>query len=123
MTKGLKNNKGFTMIELIVVIVIIGILAAIAIPRYLDLRVQAERASWDGMVGSIRAAASLAYANAMVANPPLVPSAALVDAQLAEKGILAGAGPWTATFPDGRVCTATWATPANITQACVPAFP
>ena len=124
MKKGLKNNQGFTMIELIVVIVIIGILAAIAVPRYLDLRQQAQRASWQGIVGSIRAAASLSYANAVVQNPPLVPSAALVDAQLADKGILAGAGPWTATFTGpARVCTATWATPATVTEACVPVFP
>ena len=74
MKKGLKNNQGFTMIELIVVIVIIGILAAIAVPRYLDLREQAQRAAWHGMVGSIRAAASLSYANAWCKIPRWSPA-------------------------------------------------
>lgn len=124
MKKVLRNNQGFTMIELIVVIVIIGILAAIAVPRYLDLREQAQRASWQGMVGSLRAAASLAYANAVVQNPPATPSAALVEAQLADKGILTGTGPWTATFAGpARTCTATWTSPATITEVCAPVFP
>lgn len=123
MKKVLRNKQGFTMIELIVVIVIIGILAAIAIPKYLDLRANAERAAWDGMLGSLRAAASMAYANSVVQNPPATMTVALVNAQMLDKGTLAGTGPWTNTFGSGRVCTATYVAPASITGACAPVFP
>ena len=50
------------MIELIMVIVIIGILAAVAIPRYIDLQKNAQQAACDANVGAIRAAISNYYA-------------------------------------------------------------
>ncbi|OGQ23385.1 MAG: hypothetical protein A3I05_05480 [Deltaproteobacteria bacterium RIFCSPLOWO2_02_FULL_44_10] len=62
------KNKGFTLIELILVIAILGILAISALPRFLDLSTEAEQASRDGVVGAVRAGIQLYRANDMVTN-------------------------------------------------------
>lgn len=74
------------MIELIVVIVIIGILAAIAVPRFLDLQSQAQRSVRDGMTSNLRSAAALAYAQAAINDNTGSMDAATVYAQLANTG-------------------------------------
>ena len=51
----MKNNKGFTLIELIMVTIILGILAAVAIPRYMTSVQKAEEAAEDAVINAIRA--------------------------------------------------------------------
>jgi len=64
--RSLSKNKGFTLIELVVVIVILGIMAAVAVPKFVDLQTDARVSVIQGVEGTVRSAATLAYSKALI---------------------------------------------------------
>jgi MSHA pilin protein MshA len=70
----MRQQHGFTLIELVVVIVILGILAATALPKFIDLTGDAQKASVQGVAGGLTSASSInyggcaIYGNAVTAN-------------------------------------------------------
>ena len=62
----LKNQKGFTLIEIIAVLVILGILAAVAIPKYFDLQGQARGKALNGAISALQSIATQHYANGLL---------------------------------------------------------
>ena len=58
-----RKAKGFTLIELIMIIVILGILAAVAIPKYFDLQNQAKVSAEKGVLGGVRSGIATYYSN------------------------------------------------------------
>ena len=64
----MKKSSGFTLIELVVVIVILGILAATAAPKFMDLQKDARVSALNGLMGAMKRANSMVYSKAILAG-------------------------------------------------------
>jgi prepilin-type N-terminal cleavage/methylation domain-containing protein len=72
--------RGFTLIELIAVIVVLAILAGVAVPRYFDYTDRARSAAVQGTLGNVRSAIQNFYANASITGTPAYPTLAQMQA-------------------------------------------
>ncbi len=71
----IRNKKGFTLIELVMVIVILGILAAIAIPKFVDITTSAKTSAGKAGLGAIRSVIAIEYAKNATSGAASFPSA------------------------------------------------
>lgn len=109
-----KIQRGFTLIELVIVIVLVGILAAVAIPRFVDLKGDAALAASNGVAGALASASAINYAANKVnatANP-LVTSCTGVSALLtttpASNFTIAGTAPSCTVANSDGGATVSW---------------
>jgi len=66
--KSHRSEQGFTLIELVIIIAVLGIIAAVAIPKYVDMIGEARESACKGALGGLRSAISIYYANTALQN-------------------------------------------------------
>jgi len=130
MIKMLKNNKGFTLVEMIVVIVILGILAGAAVPAYINLQTDAQAANNMAYVGALRSALAMRFSQQLIREGDTAPGltdvigtavsssatqvyldglvATAIPGTLTPTAGICGTGQWDGLAPGNPPAAATW---------------
>jgi type II secretion system protein G len=93
----LTNEKGFTLIEIIAVLVILGILAAVAVPRYMDVAAQAKISAAKAEVAEMKSSLNMAYAKYFLSNGSMPTNGSQV---IASAGMTSGSATNVGSAPD-----------------------